>query len=272
MTKLNHQPIALVVGTLALTGAFALSGSATAGRAAGGGAQPVRNWTPDIGAARRYAARRHGRIAFDVLDSAGRERGLHPTRTFPMASTFKVMLLATYLRRPSVAHRRLHRFDRRLLTPMIRRSDNVAATRVRDIVGPGAIRRLARRAHMHRFHYNPVWGLSRTSPQDQARFMDSFDRYVPARHRQFARHQLAHIVPSQRWGIGRLHLPGWRLYFKGGWGSGSGAVDHQIAFLESGHARVAVAIFTQADGSHAYGKQTLRGIAARLLRGLPSGG
>jgi hypothetical protein len=81
----------------------------------------------------------------------------------------------------------------------------------------------------------------------------------------------AHIVPSQRWGIGRLKLPGWRLYFKGGWGSGSGRVDHQVAFLESGRTRIALAIFTEFDGSHHYGKRTLRGVAARLLRGLPSG-
>jgi hypothetical protein len=189
-----------------------------------------------------------------------------------MASVFKVMLLATYLRRPSVAHRRLHRSDRKLLVPMIRRSDSAAATRVRDIVGPRAIRRLARRAGMHRYRYNPVWGLSRTSPRDQARFMDRFDRFVPTRHRAFARYQLAHIVPRQRWGIGRLRLPGWRLYFKGGWGSGSGAVDHQVAFLESGDSRIALAIFTQADGSHRYGKRTLRGIAARLLHDLPAGG
>ena len=66
----------------------------------------VSSWRPDVSAARRYAAHRRGRIAFDVIDAGGRERGLHPRRTFPMASTFKVMLLAAYLRRPSVAHRR----------------------------------------------------------------------------------------------------------------------------------------------------------------------
>ena len=30
--------------------------------------------------------------------------------------------------------------------------------------------------------------------------------------------------------------PGWALYFKGGWGSGSGAVDHQVALLRRGDA------------------------------------
>jgi hypothetical protein len=49
-------------------------------------------------------------------------------------------------------------------------------------------------------------------------------------------------------------------------------VDHQVAFLESGDARIALAIFTQSDGSHRYGKRTLRGIAARLLHDLPAGG
>jgi hypothetical protein len=123
---------------------------------------------------------------------------------------------------------------------------------------------------MHRFRYNPVWGLSRSSPLDQSRFMLRLDRFIPARHRGYARRQLARIVPSQRWGIGRVRLRGWRLYFKGGWGSGTGAVDHQVAFLESDGMRIALAIFTVGNPSHGYGKQTLRGVAARLLRGLPS--
>jgi hypothetical protein len=114
------------------------------------------SWAPDVAAARSYAKHRRGRISFDIIDARGRERGLRPARTFPMASVFKVMLLATYLRQPSVAHRRLHHSERKLLVPMIRRSDSAAATRVRDIVGPGAIGRLARIAGMHRFHYNPV--------------------------------------------------------------------------------------------------------------------
>jgi beta-lactamase class A len=259
-----NRPVVVVCMLAALPLASHSFGTARASQAS--------SWAPDVQAARHYARHRRGRIAFDLIDQQGRERGLHPARTFPMASTFKVMLLAAYLNRSSVRHRKLHRSDRKLLVPMIRRSDNIAATRVRDIVGPGAVRRLARRAGMRRFHYNPVWGLSRTTPRDQARFMDRFDRFVPARHRSFARHQLAHIVPRQRWGIGRLRLPGWRLYFKGGWGSGSGAVDHQVAFLESGRSRIALAIFTQADGTHRYGKQTLRGIAARLLRDLPASG
>ncbi len=112
---------------------------------------------------------------------------------------------------------------------MIRRSDNAAATRVRDIVGP----------------------------------------HVPERHRQYARHLLASIVRSQRWGIAKVPLHGWRLHFKGGWGIGNGSVDHQVAFLDRRGYRVAVAILTTSDPGHDYGKQTLQGVARRLLWGLP---
>ena len=76
------------------------------------------------------------------------------------------------------------------------------------------------------------------------------------------------IVPSQRWGIAEVAPRGWRLFFKGGWGTGTGLVDHQVALLTAGRQRVSVAILTAANGSHAYGKRTLRGIAKRLLRGL----
>ena len=79
---------------------------------------------------------------------------------------------------------------------------------------------------------------------------------------------LNRIVRSQRWGIARARPQGWALYFKGGWGDGDGEVDHQVALLRRGGQRVAVAIMTTANPSHAYGKETLRGVAARLLRDL----
>jgi hypothetical protein len=76
------------------------------------------------------------------------------------------------------------------------------------------------------------------------------------------------VVPAQRWGIARVKPRGWRLYFKGGWGSGPDAVENQIALLRRGDERVSVAILTQHNGSHHYARATLRGIAARLLPGL----
>jgi hypothetical protein len=76
------------------------------------------------------------------------------------------------------------------------------------------------------------------------------------------------VVPAQRWGIARVRPRGWTLYFKAGWGSGTGGVENQVALLRRGQQRVSIAILTQNNGSHTYGKATLRGIATRLLRGL----
>jgi len=223
-------------------------------------------WRPHIAAATRYAHRREGEVAFAVIDERGRLSGLHVASTAPAASVFKVMLLVAFLRMRD--KHPLTAGDRALLGPMIRRSDSVAATEVRDIVGLARIERVARVSGMRDFSYRSVWGESLTSPRDQARFMFRLESFIPTVQRPYALYLLSHIVGSQRWGIGRLAPPGWRLYFKGGWGSGSGRVDHQVALLKRGRRRVSLAIFTQFDPSHAYGKRTLRGLASRLLRGL----
>ena len=73
---------------------------------------------------------------------------------------------------------------------------------------------------------------------------------------------LGSVVRSQRWGIARVRPPGWALYFKGGWGSGSGAVDHQVALLRRGGRRLAVAIMTTSSPSHEYAQGDARGSGA----------
>jgi beta-lactamase class A len=227
-------------------------------------------WHPHVHAAKQYAAHRHGSIAFAVR-TGSKAFGWHERRTFPSASVLKAMLLVAYLNERGVRRRDLGARERALLGPMIRRSDNAAASTIFSQVGTGRLRALARRAHMHRFMpAAPIWGNSRIDAADQARFFLRIDRLTPARHRAYAMYLLAHVVPSQRWGIGQVCPRGWRLYFKGGWGSGTGAIDHQVVLLTRGRERVSVAILTYADGSHAYGKETLRGVAERLLRGLAS--
>jgi hypothetical protein len=121
---------------------------------------------------------------------------------------------------------------------------------------------------MRRFAVNPVWGLSLISARDITRFFLRIEALLPDRHRAYALRLLRTIVPSQRWGMARVIPDGWRLYFKGGWGSGTGAVDHQAGLLVRGEHRVAIAVLTVANPSHAYGKATLRRVSRRLMRGL----
>src|SRR5829696_6966020 len=245
--------------------ALALAALALAAVAPAHGAR----WRPDTEAADRYSATRLGQISF-ALRTERHLYGVDVRRTVPSASVLKAMLLVAYLREPAVRGRALRKPDRDLLEPMIRWSDNVAATRVRDIVGNDGLLRLAHRVGMRAFSPAAIWGLSRIDAADQTLFFLHLDRFVPRRHRATAMRLLSSIVRSQRWGIAQVRPPGWALYFKGGWGSGSGAVDHQVALLRRGGRRVSVAILTTGSPSHAYGKATLRGVAARLLRGLDS--
>ena len=185
----------------------------------------------------------------------------------PAASVVKVMFMTVYLRR--ARHRDLTRDDKKLLYPMITRSTNEPATRIANMVGPGPVYELARDAQMKHFVYRRPWGLSTVTAAEQAAFMYRLEKFIPNRHEGYARFLLSHVVDSQRWGIGELDRPNWRFFFKGGWGTGTGAVCHQVAFIEREDLRIAVAVMITDSPSHEYATDTLKGVFARLLDDLP---
>ena len=226
-------------------------------------------WRPHMLAAIGYADTRTGDIAFAVR-TEDRFYGYPPDHVEWSASVVKAMLLVTYVNEPWVRHPALTPHEKALLTPMITESDNDDAQLVFDTVGQQALRALARRVGMNHFATSPIWGETQITAGDQTRFFLHVDSFIPARHRGYAMSLLAGIVPSQRWGVGEVAPEGWKLYFKGGWGYGTGLLDHQVALLVRGCARVSIAVLTMHDGSHDYGKHTLKGIFTRLLRGLPT--
>jgi beta-lactamase class A len=226
-------------------------------------------WRPDMRAALTYARGRVGDIAFAVRTD-GRFYGYRPDHVEWSASVVKAMLMVAYLDLPSVAGRPVDAADNDLLIPMVEASDNAAASRVDQIVGNAGLDALARRVGMTHFEaVAPVWGETHITARDQTLFFLHIDHWIVPRHRAYGMHLLASIIPSERWGIGEVAPRGWTAYFKGGWGYGTGLLDHQVVLLKRGCARVALAVLTMYDGSHAYGKATLRGLFARLLRGFP---
>jgi beta-lactamase class A len=228
-------------------------------------------WRPHMLAAIGYQDHRRGDIAFAVRTS-GAFYGYRPDHQEWSASVLKAMLMVAYLDRPSVASRALRAGDTSLLYPMITRSDNDAANRLDALIGDAGLEALGRRAGMRHFRAaSPIWGESLITPRDQTTFFLHIDRHIVPRHRAYAMRLLASVVAPQRWGVGAVAPRGWRLYFKGGWGAGTGLIDNQVALLTRGCARVSIAVLTMNDGSHGYGKQTLAGIFHRLLLGLPTG-
>jgi hypothetical protein len=224
------------------------------------------SWSERKAAAVEFVESRAGIESFAFVDQSGKLRGYRPWRIVRSASLLKPMLMVAYLNLASVRERSLTDRDRRLLAPMIRRSDDATAEIVLEAVGSAGLYRVARRARMVHFRVAARWGWSEITAADQARFFYRIDSYVPARHRAYALYLLSHIVPSQRWGIPPEVPAGWRVYFKGGWSSGTGEVTHQVAMLMEGDWRIAIAVLTEFNPSHDYGTRTIRGTAARLLR------
>ena len=71
--------------------------------------------------------------------------------------------------------RLLNDYDRSLLGPMIRASDNDDAQRVFDIVGQSGLAALARRVGMPYFATNPIWGERSVTPRDLTRLFLHID-------------------------------------------------------------------------------------------------
>jgi Beta-lactamase enzyme family len=273
---LSGRPFPLGMASFGLAALFALlllAAAPSPGHAAERATS--RPWKPSVAGARRYARARLGDVSFAIVGRRTRLRSFQGARTAPAASVIKAMLLVAYLRQRSVRDRHLRADEKALLEPMIRVSDNAAGIQVAALLGDGRVERLARAARMRDFQwvYEPGWlgGLSQISARDQARFLLHYRRYVPGRHRHFARHLLGSVVDWQRWGIADARPRGWRLYFKGGWGindDGVGVVSHQVAFLERGRCRLGLAILTEHNPSTDYGIETLRGVSRRLLHGI----
>jgi hypothetical protein len=227
-------------------------------------------WAARVRDAAQFARGRQGSASFAVVDERGRIHGFRRGVRYSSASLVKAMLLVAYLR--GVRGRGLGPGDRRLLGPMIRVSDNDAASAVYERVGPGGLRRLARRAGMRRFVANPVWGGCQLTARDQARFFFRIDALLPKRHRKYGLGLLRRIIPAQRWGIPRAIPAGWRPHFKGGWfPDPDGWRVHQAALIRRGGHRLAIAVLTRGDPDFGYGVETIEGVTSRLIGRYPAG-
>jgi Beta-lactamase enzyme family len=211
---------------------------------------------------------RTGSASFAVIDERGRIHGFRRAVQYSSASLVKAMLLVAYLNRRDVRRRDLRPAERRLLGPMIRISDNDAASAIYERVGVDGLNRLAHRARMRRFAANPVWGGCQVTARDQARLFARIRGLLPKLHRKYAMGLLRRIVSYERWGIPPGAPGGWALYFKGGWfRDDDGWRVHQAALLRQGGRRLAIAVLTRGSPTLEYGAATITGVTSRLLRG-----
>jgi hypothetical protein len=215
-----------------------------------------------IRAAIRWAEGRLGTVAFAVVGGSGRTHGLRRTSVFPSASLVKTVLMVAELRRANGS--RLEPAARARIEPMIVSSDNNAAFASYNTLGKAGLVAAAGAAGLRDFAVPTSLFDAQVTAADQARLLLRIDRVVPPAHRRYARRLLSSIVSWQRWGIAPVARErGYKAFFKGGWRTG---LAHQAALLERGGRRIGLAVLTSGSPSQDYGIETIRGIAARVLR------
>lgn len=217
--------------------------------------------------ARNFAARRAGNVSFAVVDTTGALSCYRCRVPYHSASVVKAMLLVAYLNRLAGEHKELTRDHDAYLNSMIRVSDNEAATAIYADVGDRRLYALADQADMTDFHINGSWGSARITAADQARFFARMQEIIPTEYQGYTRTLLSSIVPRESWGIPQVSRPEWLTMFKGGWlTSRRGSLVHQVARLEKRQLSIAIAVLTDGNPNDVYGRETVEGIAARLLR------
>lgn len=210
--------------------------------------------------ARRFAVSRAGLVSFAVVDSVGTIHCRSCRRPYRAASLVKAMLLVAELRRLASGSGQLTAGARALTGAMIRVSDNASAMSIYLRVRDTGLYRLAEAARMRSFGVYGHWGNAEMTALDQARFFARIDRLIPAGYRGYARRLLSSVVASQAWGIPEVSRPRWRTAFKGGWVSTPrGELVHQVARLQRGARSIAIAVFTDGNPTHAYGRATIPG-------------
>lgn len=216
--------------------------------------------------AAKYGEERGGLVSFAVVDSEGHLRGHDVEHLYSAASVVKAMVLAAELRRLAGSRSEIDETTGSLLRAMITYSDNEAADAVYARVGDAGMHEVAKRAGMTGFTIAGHWGNAQITAADMARFFGDLDRMLPRRFREYGQSLLGSVIPSQSWGIPVAAGDRWGVRFKGGW-LPDHALIHQAAELRErgGPRQISMAILTDEQPSHAYGVETLEGVAARLL-------
>jgi beta-lactamase class A len=202
-------------------------------------------------------------VGFTVADPRlGLTCAFHQTRHFDSASAIKAIIISALLyKEHGPSH--LTSAQRGLAWEMITESDNDAATDLWDEVGMASLQRFLNAAHMtDTILDDGAWGLSQLTAQDELKLLELLatpGKVLSAASRGYALWLMAHVVPSQRWGVPVGAPKGVTVSVKNGWlpdpynglwhinsiGVFRGKnVDYEIAVLTSGNPTMAYGVTT----------------------------
>lgn len=156
-----------------------------------------------------YFSTRSGNVtaAYRPLGSTVMYVGRRGSALNVTASIVKVQIMATVMRRAQEAKRSLTTWEKSQLVPMIRYSDNSAATNLWNYVGRGrAVARVDALMGLKStvMDSRGAWGLTVTNAPDQVVLLDHFSRANPVlttAMRSYGLSLMHSVTRSQAWGV-----------------------------------------------------------------------
>jgi hypothetical protein len=221
-------------------------------------------------------ARLNGRVSDTGLNLTDSQTGVtcwyHSTRHFYAASAIKVTILAALLRKAQEQKRSLTKTELDNAWLMITQSDNDAANYLWSDVGLPFMRHFLALAKMKQTVLAYHWGLSLLTAHDEMLLLELItgpNNVLAKPSRIYARYLMAHVIPSQRWGVPAGAPKSVIVHVKNGWlpYPGSAWEINSIGTFTTTHRAYLIAMLTYGNPSMAYGIDTIEG-AAEVIHAL----
>ena len=203
---------------------------------------------------------------------------LHPHWHIDSASVVKVTILSALLRKLQEEHRSLTAGQRELATEMITVSDNNAASALWTETGRPSLQRFLDLAGMRETQLGPggYWGLTQITAHDELtllRLLTSQNPVLTTASRSYVLNLMAHVTPSQRWGVPAGAPANLTVHVKNGWLPlpAHGWRINSIGSF-SGHGRdYRIVVLTWNNPSMTYGVNAVQAVAQVINRALNPG-
>lgn len=202
--------------------------------------------------------------------------GLHAGEHFYSASVAKATILAALMRKVQAQHRNLTANEKSLASRMITQSDNAAATELWNDTGRRRLQRFLDLAGMSQTVLGPsgYWGLTRITAHDETLLLWVLlkpNSVLTKAHRLYELGLMAHVIPSQRFGVPAGAPAGFTVHVKNGWLPLPSAADpwyvNSIGGFTAGADKYSIVVLTHgttAQPSMAYGITTIENVAVKI--------
>jgi hypothetical protein len=200
---------------------------------------------------------------------------LHPHWHMDSASVVKVTILSALLRKE---HGNLTAAQKQLATQMITVSDNNAASALWADTGRPSLQNFLNLAGMAETQLGPdgYWGLTQITAHDEMtllKLLTSKNSVLSAASCGYVLNLMAHVIPSERWGVPAGAPTNVTVHVKNGWlpQPTHGWRIHSIGSF-SGHGRnYMIVVLTWNNPTMTYGVDTVQAVAEVINRALNPG-